>query len=126
MTTTAETITGVTDEQVAEMVRGNWFDTPDDDYPTWQRTINSYTEEDGEQVHQEMNQDVYPFVDFFHWCAETDDEFFMAETLEQALKWCDDKQDQFLPPDAVLDSEESHVSDATNQADRFAKHAAST
>ena len=109
---TAETIAGISDEHLAALVRGQWFD---DDHaksgPGWDRFV-TVKNDDGQH---RVRQWVYPCSTGPGWAAgfRRLTESHVGQTwfdcFEDALKWCDDRADNIM----------SAVKPSTRQTDRF-------
>lgn len=116
----AETIAGISDEQVAALVSGRWEDDDDDNIkPHWRRQV-LVRDVDG-VCRAKMTQWVFPNIE--GWGAYFDDITFGGQrthddSLLVALKWCDDQAKGY--------EIERPKGTATNQADRFVELAANS
>lgn len=105
MTETA--ITGISDEQLKALIGGRWEDDHSN-LPGWQRWI-TVEDNDGRRW---VRQSVFPSSRRLgKWSADSDDEHAWFSSLEEALRWCDDRTDDTEPPEWPT----------TKQEDRFAK-----
>ena len=99
-----EKITGITDEELDFLIKGEWADDGSDS-PGWFRNAES-------PIGEVMGQSMYPLLTSPGWrvCSGAIKE--TATDFDAALKWCDDR----IPPYKLRPARRA----ATKQEERFA------
>ena len=95
-------VTGITEEELAALLNGDWEDDPHTDDPCWQRYVMGVGE-----------QHVFPSKVGGGWTARhLNREFEYTDTLDAALTWCDNRTEGNKIAEERL---------ATKQEDRFTR-----